>query len=286
MSGKLTSLSDAVTRLVCDGDRISAACGLEARIPFAAGHEIIRQGKRDLTLVGPISDALYDQLIGAGCARAVEAAWIGNVGTGLGHNFRRAVERGEPHPLAVVDYTNFTLALGLRAAGEGVPFAVTCSISGTGFAAQTHAFRPIDDPFGGEPLIAVKAIPLDVAIVHVQRADPSGNAHVFGNLGTTLESVRAARRCIVTAEEIVEPAVLREQPNATVVPGFLVDAVVHEPGGAHPSPVLGKHERDHAFFAAYADASRTAEGWRAWRAQWIDGVSDRAAYVARLAETR
>jgi len=276
------TMHDAIERFVHDGDRVSAACGLEARIPFAAGHEIIRQKKRDLTLVGPISDALYDQLIGAGCVRAVEAAWIGNVGTGLGHNFRRAVERGDPHPITVTDYTNLTMALGLRAAAEGVPFAVTRSIAGTDLAAQQTVFAPVADPFGGEKLTAVKAIPLDVAIVHVQRVDDNGNAHVFGNLGTTHESVRAAKRCIVTAEEIVDAKIIRSQPNATIVPGFLVSAVVHEPGGAHPAPVLGVHERDHAFFEAYSEASRDLAAWAAWRMQWIDGVSDRAAYLRRL----
>ena len=284
-AAKVMSLHDAVARFVHDGDRVSAACGLEARIPFAAGHEIIRQGKRDLTLVGPISDALYDQLICAGCARAVEVAWIGNVGTGLGHNFRRAVERGEPNAITVTDYTNLTMALGLRAAAEGVPFAVTRSITGTDFATQTDVFAPVADPFGGEPAVAVKAIPLDVAIVHVQRCDANGNAHIFGNLGTTHESVRASKRCIVTTEEIVDAEVIRAQPNATVVPGFLVSAVVHVPGGAHPAPVFGVHERDHAFFERYSEASRTPGTWAQWRAHWIDGVADRAAYL-RQCENR
>jgi glutaconate CoA-transferase subunit A len=276
------SMHDAVGQFVHDGDRVSAACGLEARIPFAAGHEIIRQNKRALTLVGPISDALYDQLIGAGCVRAVEVAWIGNVGTGLGHNYRRAVERWEPHPLIVTDYTNLTMALGLRAAAEGVPFSVTRSITGTDLAEQTEIFAPVADPFGGEPVMAVKAIPLDVAIVHVQRCDANGNAHVFGNLGTTPESVRAAKRCIITTEELVEADVIRSQPNATVVPGFLVSAVVQVPGGAHPSPVFAAHERDHAFFEAYSEASRQLESWLQWRARWIDGVADRAAYLRQL----
>lgn len=282
MNGKLTSMHDAVAALVRDGDRISAACGLEARIPYAAGHEIIRQGRRDLTLVGPISDALYDQLIGAGCARAVEAAWVGNVSTGLGYNYRRAVEEGVPCPLASVDYTNLTVALGLRAAADGVPFAITRSIAGTDFARQTDVFRSIVDPWTGESVMAVKAIPLDVAIVHAQRADENGNAQVLGNLGTTVESVRAAKRCILSVEEIVPAESLTITPNATVIPGFLVDAVVLEPLGAHPAPVPGISERDHAFYAAYSDAARTRDGFAAWRAQWIDGVSDRRAYRERL----
>lgn len=282
MRSKLTTMREAITALVRDGDRVSAACGLEARIPFAAAHEIVRQGRRDLTLLGPISDALYDQLIGAGCVRAVETAWIGNVGAGLGANFRRAVEHGIPRPLTVTDYSNLTYALGLRAFAEGVPFAVTRSIAGTDLARASDAFRTVDDPFTGERVMAVRAIPVDVALVHAQRSDAFGNAHLFGNLGTTLESVRAAKRTILSVEEIVEPETIRAAPNATAIPGFLVDAVVHEPFGAHPSPVLGYTDRDHAFFARYAEATRTQEGFAAWRRQWIDGVTDRAAYRRKL----
>lgn len=268
-------------RLVRDGDRVSAACGLEARIPFSAGHEIIRQNKRDLTLLGPISDTLYDQLIGAGCVRAVEAAWIGNVGAGLGHNFRRAAESTPPQ-IAITDYTNLTYATGVRAAAEGVPFGVTRSLFGTAMAAQSNAFRETLDPFSGEPVFAVRAIPIDVAVVVAQRADEDGNAHVWGNLGTTPESVRAAKRVIVIAEELVSPAAIRAEPNRTVIPGFLVDAVVIEPGAAHPSPVDGYEERDHAAYEAYHRATRTPDGWTAWRTEWIDSVIDRRAYLQKL----
>lgn len=275
-------MREAVAAFVRDGDRVSAACGLEARIPFAAAHEIVRQGRRDLTLLGPISDALYDQMIGAGCVGAALVAWIGNVGSGLGANFRRAVEHAIPRPLRVTDYSNLTYALGLRATAEGVPFAVTRSITGTDLARAGDAFLPVDDPFTGERVMAVRAIPVDVALVHAQRADEFGNAHVLGNLGTTLESVRAAKRTILTVEEVVSPDAIRADPNRTAIPGFLVDAVVHEPFGAHPSPVFGYSERDHAFFARYAEASRTREGFESWQHEWIDGVPDRAAYRRKL----
>lgn len=278
---KLTTTADAIARLVRDGDRVSAACGLEARIPFSAGHEIVRQGKRNLTLVGPISDMLYDQLIGAGCVRALEVAWVGNVGAGLGHNLRRAAESRPPR-VAITDYTNLTYAIGLRAAAEGVPFGVTRSLFGTDIAAQSQAFREIDDPFGEGPVFAVRAVKIDVAIVVAQRADSNGNAHLWGNLGTTLESVRAAERVIVLAEELIEASAIREQPNRTLVPGLLVDAVVHEPGAAHPSPVEGYSERDHAAFEAYHRATRTPEGFAAWRREWIDALPDRAAYMEKL----
>jgi glutaconate CoA-transferase subunit A len=278
---KLTTTADAVARLVRDGDRVSAACGLEARIPFSAGHEIIRQRKRDLTLVGPISDMLYDQLIGAGCVRALEVAWVGNVGAGLGHNFRRAAEANPPK-IAITNYTNLTYATGLRAAAEGLPFGITRSLFGTDIASQHEAFREVEDPFGGERVFAVRAIEVDVAIVVAQRADSSGNAHVWGNLGTTLESVRAAQRVIVLCEELVEPDVIRSEPNRTLIPGLLVDAVVVEPGAAHPSPVEGFRERDHTAFEAYHRATRTPEGFGAWRAEWIDDVPDRAAYMNKV----
>ena len=278
---KLSTTRDAVAQLVRDGDRVSAACGLEARIPFSAGHEIIRQGKRDLTLLGPISDTLYDQLIGAGCVRAVEAAWIGNVGAGLGHNFRRAAEATPPQ-IAITDYSNLTYATGVRAAAEGVPFGVTRSVAGTSMAVQSTAFRELDDPFTGERVMAVRAIPVDVAIVVAQRADENGNAHIWGNLGTTIESVRAAERVILIAEELVSRDIIRSEPNRTLVPGFLVNAVVIEPGAAHPSPVDGYEERDHAAFEAYHRATRTAEGWAAWRREWIDDVPDRRAYLRKL----
>lgn len=278
---KLTTTRDAVTQLVRDGDRISAACGLEARIPFSAGHEIIRQGKRDLTLLGPISDMLYDQLIGAGCVRAVEAAWVGNVGAGLGHNFRRAAE-AVPPTIRITDYTNLTYATGVRAAAEGVPFGITRSLFGTGMAAQSDAFREVDDPFTGDRVFAVRAIPVDVAIVVVQRADENGNAHLWGNLGTTLESVRAAERVIVIAEELVSAERIRSDPNRTLIPGFLVSAVVVEPGAAHPSPVEDYEERDHEAFENYHKATRTVDGWEAWRKEWIDGVPDRATYRRKV----
>jgi glutaconate CoA-transferase subunit A len=278
---KLTTTADAVARLVRDGDRVSAACGLEARIPFSAGHEIIRQRRRDLTLVGPISDMLYDQLIGAGCVRALEVAWVGNVGAGLGHNFRRAAEASPPQ-IAITDYTNLTYAIGLRAAAEGVPFGITHSLFGTDIASQRDAFREIDDPFGAERVYAVRAIKVDVAIVVVQRADAHGNAHVWGNLGTTVESVRAADRVIVLTEELVEPEIIRGQPNRTLIPGLLVDAVVLEPGAAHPSPVEGYRERDHAAFEAYHRATRAPDGFEEWRQEWIESVLDRAAYMQKL----
>ncbi|MDR7434062.1 MAG: CoA-transferase [Armatimonadota bacterium] len=286
MDSKIFTMTEAISRWVHDGASIVMGCGLESCIPFAAGHEIIRQGKRNLTLIGPISDSLFDQLIGAGCVRKVIVAWIGNVGGGPGYNFRRAVEQSIPLPLEVEDHTNLTIALGLQAAAWGVPYLPAKTALGTDLLARNPSLRLVQCPFTGEPLVAVRAIQPDVAIIHVQRADAAGNAHLWGNLGITLEAVRAAKRVIVSCEEVVDSAVIKGDPNRTIVPGFLVDAVVPEPWGAHPSPVQGYSRRDHAFYMDYYERSRTRENFERWLEEWVLGVKDRAEYLSRLGADR
>ncbi len=261
-------------------------CGLESAIPFAAGHELVRQGKRDLTVIAPISDMLFDLLIGSGCVGRVVAAWVGNVGDGLGHNFRRAVEQRVPHALEVEDHSNLTLALGLQAAAWGVPYLPTLTALGTDLVRDHPRLAPIHDPFTSQPLVAVGAIQPDVAVVHVQRADADGNAHLWGNLGVTAEAVRAARRVIVSCEDLVSADVIRRDPNRTVIPGFLVSAVVHEPWGAHPSPMSGYSRRDDAFFVDYHEHARRREDFLAWLQAWVLDVRDRRQYVIRLGEAR
>lgn len=276
---KLTSMHAAIAAHVPDGAMVLLGAQLEQMIPFAAGHEIIRQNRRDLTLVGPISDILFDQLIGAGCASRVFAAWVGNVSSGLGHCFRRAVEHSIPRPLQSVDYTNFTLALGLHATALGVPFLPTYSTLGSDLLAKNGNLREFPSPVNEEKLIAVRAIKPDVAILHVQRADTHGNAHMWGNLGVATDAARAARTVIVVAEEIVAPEVISSDPNRTLIPGFLVAAVVHEPYGAHPSPVQGYYGRDHAAFAQYHEQSRTLEDFERWLHRWVLSVPDRTSYL-------
>src|SRR5574341_274109 len=214
-SSKLLSLSEAVSRFVPDGSVVALGTALEALIPFAAGREIIRQRKRDLTLVGPISDILFDQLIGAGCVRRVRAAWVGNVITGSGYNFRRAVESGS---IEVEDHSNLTLALALRAGAMGVPFMPTRTALGSDLFKTNPSLKTVACPFTGETLAAVAAIVPDVAIIHVQRADEYGNAHSWGNLGVTREACLASRHVILTAEEIVSPDVISSDPNRVVTP--------------------------------------------------------------------
>jgi len=275
---------DAIAEFVPDGASVALGLQLEQMIPFAAGHEIIRQKRRDLRLIGPISDCLFDQLIGAGCVKDIVAAWVGNVMMGQAYNFRRAVEAGE---VRVFNMTNFTIALGLQAAAMGVPFLPTRTAMGSDVPKGNHFFYQIISPCEPkETLLAVRAIVPDVTIVNVQRADAEGNAHCWGNFGVMLEAVRAAKRVIVVAEEIVEPEVIASDPNRTVIPGFLVSAVVHEPFGAHPSPVQGYYSRDNKFFGAYHAETKTPENFVRWCSKWVGGVRDRSEYMRVLGSER
>lgn len=277
---KLRSMRDAIAEFVPDGCSVAMGLQLEHMIPFAAGHEIIRQKKRNLRLIGPISDCLFDQIIGAGCVKDVVAAWVGNVMMGQAYNFRRAVEAEE---IRVFNMTNFTVALGLQAGAMGVPFLPTRTAMGSDVPKGNHFFYQIISPFEPkETLLAVRAIIPDVTIVHVQRADEAGNAHCWGNLGVMQEAIRAAKNVIVVAEEIVSADVIASDPNRTVVPGFLVSAVVHEPFGAHPSPVQGYYGRDNEFFREYHAETKTPEEYARWRTKWVEETGNRTEYMERL----
>lgn len=283
---KLMSMRDAVARHVPSGSMVLLGAQLEQMIPFAAGHELIRQSRRDLTLVGPISDILFDQMIGAACVSRVMAAWIGNVSAGVGYCFRRAVERSIPRRLEVVDYSNFTMAMALHAGALGVPFLPTYATLGSDLLKKNGNLREFSSPVSEEHLVAVRALRPDVAILQAQRADAHGNAHIWGSLGVAVDGARAARKIIVVAEEIVEPEVIASDPNRTLVPGFLVAAVVHEPGGAHPSPVQGYYGRDHAFFSQYHEQTRRLEDFEDWLAHWVVQVSGRQEYMKLLGDGR
>lgn len=279
-------MSEAIERFVSDGVSVAMGLGLEALIPFAAGHEIVRQRRRRLTLIGPISDILFDQLIGAGCVARVIAAWVGNVSAGLGHNYRRAAEQGVPAPIVIEDHSNFTIALGLLAGALGAPYIPTRSLLGTDIAKASPALRPALSAIDGAPVLLVPALIPDVAIVHVQRSDERGACHAWGNLGVMGEAALSSTRVIVVAEQLVDRSIIESDPNRVLVPPHRVSAVVHEPGGAHPSPVQGAYGRDHEFYHDYHHASRSAEGFDAWRADWIDGVASRRAYLERLGADR
>jgi glutaconate CoA-transferase subunit A len=283
---KLMTLHEAVERHVPSGAMVLLGAQLEQMIPFAAGHELIRQGRRDLTLVGPISDILFDQLIGAGCVSRVMAAWVGNVSAGVGYCFRRAVEGSIPRRIEVVDYSNFTMALALHAAALGVPFLPTYATLGSDLLKKNGNLREFSSPVSEEKLVAVRALRPDIAILQVQRADAQGNAHVWGSLGVAVDGTRAARKVIIVAEEIVDPSVITSDPNRTLVPGFLVSAVVHEPGGAHPSPVQGYYGRDHSFFAEYHEQTRQLEEFEKWLTRWVVRMPGRAEYLKELGASR
>jgi len=280
---KLATMRSAIAELVPDGASVALGLQMEQMIPFAAGHEIIRQKRRGLTLVGPISDILFDQLIGAGCAERVIAAWVGNVMMGSAYNFRRGAESGR---LKVTNLTNFAVALALQAAAMGVPFLPTRSALGSDLAKDNEFFTEFHSPFTGEKLHGVKALAPDVTIVHVQRADRDGNAHCWGGFGVMPEGVRAAKKVVVVAEEIVEPEVIASDPNRTVIPGFLVTAVVECPWGAHPSPVQGYYSRDNAYFRQYHEQTKTPADCALWQARWVDGIKDRRQYLDVLGACR
>ena len=267
-------MHEAVARFVPDGASLCMGTALEALIPFAAGHEIIRQRRRDLTLVGPISDILFDQLVAAGSVRRIQAAWVGNVSAGLGHNYRRAVERGIPHPIEVEDHSNLTIAAALQAGAIGAPYLPTRSLLGTGLLDSNPSFKQARDPFSGDPVVLIPALTPDVAILHVQRADREGHAHCWGTLGITRQAALAARRLIIVAEEIHPRDILLSDPGLVLAPALKVAAVVHEPFGAYPSPVQGCYRRSHDFYHRYHEDSRTVEGSRAWLDRWVFGVVD------------
>ena len=281
-AGKRTTLRDAVARHVRDGMSIAIGCALEPAIPFAFAHEVIRQGRRDLALIGPISDILFDQLIGAGCVARVEAAWVGNVSAGLGHCYRRALEEGVPRRIDVRDHSNFTLAQSLLAGAIGAPYIPTKTLLGSDIPRANGTFKESTSPFDGSKELLIPAIAPDLAVVACQQADADGNAQLLGPLGVTREAALAASAVIVLAERIVERAVTRAAPNLTVVPATKVVAVVEEPGACHPSPLHGAYRRDHDFFHDYHRATREADGFEGWAREWVTGVDDRSGYLRKL----
>jgi glutaconate CoA-transferase, subunit A len=283
---KLVSMAQAIARYVPDGASVAMSLALEPLIPFAAGYEIIRQQRRNLTLIGPISDILFDQLIGAGCVEKITAAWVGNVSEGLGHCYRRATEQSIPRAITTKDHSNFTISLALLAAGIGAPYIPTRSLLGSDIPRKNTTFLKEQSPIDGTLLLLVPAIQPDVTIVHVQRSDEDGNAHLWGNVGIIEEAVLAARDVILIAEEIVSREVILSDPNHVLGPSFKVRAVVHESWGAHPSAVQGYYNRDHAFYHEYHQRTRTAEGFQNWLNDWVLDLPTRADYIAKLGKER
>ena len=270
------TMAQAIDAFVADGASVALGTGLEPLIPFAAGHELIRQRRQDLELVGPISDSLFDELIGAGCVRRITAAWVGNVSEGLGHCYRRSAEQGVPRSIEIHDHTNFSISMALWAAAWNVPYLPARTLLGSDILGTNPNIREVDG------LVHISAVRPDVTILHVQRCDAQGRAHAWGPLGISEEAGLAAERVIIACEELVDAAVTLSDPNRIVLPETKVVAVVHEPGGAHPSPVQGFWKRDHVLDNAYAAESRTREGYEAWLKQWVLDVPDRQAYMTMV----
>ncbi len=257
----ITSLSEAVAELVHDGDTIALE-GFTHLIPVAAGHEIIRQGRRDLTVARMTPDIVYDQLIGAGCVRKMIFSWGGNPGVGSLYRFRDAVERGWPQPLEIEEHSHAGMANRYAAGAAGLPFAVLRGYRGTDLADHTATLAPIVCPFTGEELTAVPAINPDVSIIHAQQADRSGNVMMWGITGVQKEAVLAARRALVTVEEIVDA--LEPRPGSVVLPSWVVSHVAAVPGGTHPSYAQGYSVRDNDYYRAWDAISADRDRFMEW----------------------
>ena len=267
----MSSLADAIADLVHDGDTVAME-GFTHLIPFAAGHEVIRQRRRDLTLVRMTPDVIYDQLIGAGCASRLVFSWGGNPGVGSLHRFRDAVTAGWPRPLAIEEHSHAGMANRYVAGASGLPFAVMRGYTGTDLVAQTANITSIRCPFTGEALTAVAALRPDVTIIHAQRADRAGNVQMWGITGVQKEAVLAADRSIVTVEEIVPE--LPPQPQAVVLPTWAVTRVVLAPGGAHPSYAHGFSRRDNDFYVAWDAISRDRDTFTEWIRRHVRETED------------
>jgi glutaconate CoA-transferase subunit A len=263
---QIATLAEAIAQIVEDGDTVALE-GFTHLIPFAAGQEIIRQGRRDLTLVRMTPDVIFDQLIGAGCARKLVFSWGGNPGVGSLHRFRDAVQNGWPRPLEIEEHSHAGMANRYVAGASGLPFAVLRGYTGTDLVKHTESIRSITCPFTGEVLTAVPALNPDVTVVHAQRADRAGNVQMWGITGVQKEALLAARRSLVTVEEIVDT--LDPRPGAIVLPTWAVTYVAEVPGGAFPSYAQGYSERDNDYYAAWDEISRNRDSFERWLAEHV-----------------
>ncbi|MPZ80205.1 MAG: CoA transferase subunit A [Actinophytocola sp.] len=270
---EVVGLADGIAELVRDGDTVALE-GFTHLIPVRAGQEIIRQRRRNLTLVRMTPDIVYDQLIGAGCARRLVFAWGGNPGVGSLHRFRDAVENGWPAPLELDEHSHAGMANRYVAGASDLPFAVLRGYQGTDLAEHTDTIRTVICPFTGEELAAVPAIRPDVAVIHAQRADRRGNVQLWGLAGVQKEAVLASTRSLVTVEEIVEE--LEPRPDAVVLPTWVVSAVAEVPGGARPSYAQDYYERDNDAYRAWDEVSRDRETFNAWLADTIYETAESA----------
>ena len=280
---KIMPLADAVRAFVKDGDTVAME-GFTHLIPHAAGHEIIRQGRTDLTLIRMTPDLIYDQLIGMGAARKLVFSWGGNPGVGSLHRFRDAVERGWPRPLEIEERAHADMASSYASGASGLPFAVLRAYAGTDIAKHNPNIRRIACPFTGEILAASLSIRPDVAVIHAQKADRKGNVLLWGILGVQKEAVLAARRAIVTVEEIVDDLGVDPARNGVILPSWVISAVSPVPGGAAPSYAHGYYERDNAFYKRWDAISRDRDTFVAWMREHILETKDFDGFLKRQAE--
>lgn len=281
MSNKLMTMREAAGRFVEDGCTLAIE-GFTAFICFAAAHEIIRQRKRDLVLCRLTPDLIYDQMIAAGVASKLVFSYLGNPGVGSLHCIRRAIEQGVPRPLAIEEYSHFGMVGRYMAGAADLPFFPLRSYIGSDMPAANDLIRFVDSPYGDGQIAVVPPLKPDVTFVHAQRADSHGNTHLWGLLGTQKEVAFASRKVIVVVEEVVDEDVIRRDPNRTLIPGLVVDAVVHEPYGAHPSYVQGYYDRDNEFYLKWDEWSRDQTTTEAWLDEWVYALPDRAAYLDKL----
>lgn len=277
MKDKVVSMREAVASLVSDGDTLVIE-GFTHLISFAAAHEIIRQGKKDLTLARLTPDLIYDQMLAAGSAKKLVFSWAGNPGVGSLHAFRRLVE-ARPPKLEIEEYSHFGMVARFSAGAANLPFWPLRNYMGTDIPGANPRIKTVTCPFTGEVLAAVPALRPDVTVVHAQRADRSGNAQVWGLLGVQKEAAFASKRVLVVAEELVSESVIRQDPNRTLIPGSIVTAVVVEPWGAHPSYAQGYYDRDNDFYVKWDEIARTEEGLKAYLDEYVYGVQDRKGYM-------
>jgi glutaconate CoA-transferase, subunit A len=264
VKARIMRLGDAIAELVHDGDTVALE-GFTHLIPFEAGKEIIRQGRRDLTLVRMTPDIVYDQLIGAGCARKLIFSWGGNPGVGSLHRFRDAIQHDWPTPLEIEEHSHAGMANRYAAAASGLPFAVLRGYAGTDLVKHTDTIKSITCPFTGEQLAAVPALEIDTTIIHAQQAGRAGNVQLWGIIGIQKEVALAAKRSLVTVEEIVDE--LEPRPGAVVLPSWAVTAVAEVPRGAHPSYAHGYYDRDNAYYRQWDAISRDRESFQQWLAE-------------------
>lgn len=275
---KVISLSEAIAQFVHDGDCVYAA-GFTHLIPFAAGHEIIRQGKANLILARATPDLIYDQMVAAGCARKVIFSYMGNPGVGSLRIVRSAIEAGR---LEWEEYSHFGMISRLQAGATGLPFMPMNPTAAGDLQRANPLIRTVTDPYSGQPVAVVPALKPEVAIVHVQRCDVEGNAQIWGIIGEQKEAAFAAERVLLTTEEIVDESVIRSDPNRTLIPGFIVDAVCLVPHCAHPSYTQGYYDRDNTFYLDWDKISTEPGAVKAYLDEWVYGVKDRDEYWEKL----